>query len=102
LLHQLLLISIFNIYQLDIKAAYPNAELDENLYMEIPQGMKGNGYLHLKKTIYGLKQASRLWNEKLSKTLHDIGFERYKSEPCIYIKKDKYNKICCIIAIYID
>jgi len=51
--------------------------------------MKGNRYLHLKKAIYSLKQAGRLWNEKLNKTLHDIEFERCKKAIHVYmLKKD--------------
>jgi len=92
----------FNIYQLDIKAAYLNAEINEELYMEIPKGMDVGVYIKLKKAIYGLKQAGRLWNDKINKTLLELKFERLKSEPCVYILKDKYKNILCIIAIYVD
>ena len=68
----------FNIYQLDIKAAYLNAEINEELYMEIPRGMDVGGYIKLKKSIYGLKQAGRIWNDKINKTLLELKFERLK------------------------
>jgi len=94
----------FEIYQIDIKAAYLNADLEEELYMEIPEGSEdyGKGYWKLNKAIYGLKQAGRMWNNKLDSVLTEIGFERLKSEPCVYILKDKNKNIICIIAIYVD
>jgi len=94
----------FNIYQLDIKAAYLNADLEEELYMDIPQGDKNynNGFWKLNKAIYGLKQAGRMWNFKINDTLLELGFNRCKSEPCVYIKKDRNNNIICILAIYVD
>ena len=94
----------FSIFQIDIKAAYLNADLDEELYMEIPEGSSdyGKGYWKLEKAIYGLKQAGRMWNNKLNDILIKIGFERLQSEPCVYVKKNKHNKIICIIAVYVD
>ena len=72
--------------------------------MEIPEGSSdyGKGYWKLEKTVYGLKQAGRMWNNKLNDILIKIGFERLQSEPCVYIKKNKHNKIICIIAVYVD
>jgi len=94
----------FEIYQIDIKAAYLNADLEEELYMDIPEGCKdyGKGYWKLEKAIYGLKQAGHMWNNKLDSVLREIGFERLNSEPCVYALKDKYTNIICIIAIYVD
>ena len=94
----------FNIYQLDIKAAYLNAELKEELYMEIPEGDENfkKGYWKLNKAIYGLKQAGRMWNFKINDTLIELGFIRCKSEPCVYVKKDNNNNVICILAIYVD
>jgi len=94
----------FEIYQMDIKAVYLNADLEEELYMKIPEECVdyGKGFWKLDKAIYGLKQSGRMWNNKLDTVLTEIGFKRLKSEPCVYILKDKYNKIICIIAIYVD
>ena len=92
----------FEMYQLDIKAAYLNAEVDEELYMEIPDGFENRGFWKLNKAIYGLKQAGRMWNNKINNTLLNLNFVRSKSEPCVYYRKDNKNNISCILAIYVD
>ena len=72
--------------------------------MKIPEGCVdyGKGFWKLDKAIYDLKQSGRMWNNKLDTVLTEIGFKRLKSEPCVYILKDRYNIIICIIAIYVD
>jgi len=92
----------FKIHQMDIKAAYLNAKLDENIYMELPEGLNQKGYCKLNKALYGLKQSGRMWNETLNKVLLKLGFKRFVSDPCVYIKKDKNNKIICLLAVYVD
>jgi len=88
----------------DIDAAYLNAEIKEELYMKAPEGYSSynNTFWKLNKDIYGLKQAGRAWNEKLNNVLLGINFNRLTSEPCIYIRKNSYNEIICIIAVYVD
>ena len=92
----------FDMYQLDIKAAYLNAEVEEELYMETPEGFENPGFWKLNKAIYGLKQAGRMWNNKINETLLKLGFTRTKSEPCVYCKRDNKGNISCILAIYVD
>jgi len=71
--------------------------------MDIPQGDKNynNRFWKLNKAIYGLIQAGRMWSFKINDTLLELGFNRCKSEPCVYIKKDRNNNIICILAIYV-
>jgi len=78
----------FKIIQIDIDAAYLNAEIKEELYMKAPKGYSSynNTFWKLNKTMYGLKQAGRAWNEKLNNVLLGINFNRLTSEPCIYIR----------------
>jgi hypothetical protein len=94
----------YKIYQIDIKAAYLNAELDEDIYLEIPEGATAykRGYWKLRKALYGLKQSGRLWNETLNKVLTKIGFKRLRSDPCLYTKQNKQGKIICIVTVYVD
>ena len=64
--------------------------------------MKGKEHLFckLKKSIYGLKQSSRCWNEALDKHLKKVGFKQSKNDPCIYIMNAGGEIF--IIAVYVD
>ena len=71
-------INKWNLKQLDIKAAYLNADLNETIYVKIPKGDKNynkNKVWLLKKALYGLKQAGRMWNEEITNFLKSIGFK---------------------------
>jgi len=56
--------------------------------------------LRLKKTIYGLKQSSRIWNERVNKRLTDLGYKRSNLEQYLYIKIE--NDLVTVIALYVD
>jgi len=71
-------------YQLDIQTSYLNAEIDEELYMEVPVCFENsNRYWKFNKAIYGLKQAGKMWNNKINNTLLKLNFFRSKYEPCV-------------------
>ena len=94
----------FNIEQIDINAAYLNANLTEELFMKPPEGHQDykRYFWKLKKAIYGLKQSGREWNLQLNSFILKIGFERLTSEPCLYIKRNNQNNITCILGVYVD
>ena len=94
----------FNIKQLDITAAYLNAPLTENIYMEAPKGHPAHHkyILKLRKALYGLKQSGMEWNKKLNQVLTKLNFIRLQSDPCIYKKLNEHNKIVCLIGVYVD
>lgn len=88
-----------NIDHFDIDTAFLNSDLDESILMEQPEGFcydKSKVCLLLK-SIYGLKQASRLWNLKVNEVLLQDGL---KCEPCVYIKR--VNNSILIVALYVD
>ena len=91
------------LHHVDVHTAFLNGTLQEEVYMEQPVGYVRKGEEHLvcrlKKSIYGLKQASRCWNSVLDSHLRAIGFTQSKSDPCIYMsgKDDKF-----FIAVYVD
>lgn len=63
----------------DVKTAFLNADLEEEIYMYIPEGNERNGFIcRLNKSLYGLRQASRKWNQKFVVELIKLGFRGIK------------------------
>ena len=92
------------LHQMDIKTAFLNGELNEEIFISQPEGFVAKGFedyvCKLKRSIYGLKQSARCWNAELDKKLKNMGFNQCKSDPCIYIKETKEGY--CVIAVYVD
>ena len=65
-----------HVHQLDVKTAFLNGDLEEDIWMQQPPGFSVDGGLacHLKKSLYGLKQAPRAWNKRLTEELESQGF----------------------------
>jgi hypothetical protein len=77
--------------QLDVKTAFLNTDLEEEVYLSIPQGVsldKKSQCLRLKKAIYGLKQAPLAWYNRLSSWLVSVGFSVSTSDPCVFFCLD--------------
>lgn len=90
-----------HVHQMDVKGAFLNGDLNEEIYMVQPEGFaRGKQVCKLNKAIYGLKQASRMWNEKFHKFITRIGFKRCASDYCLYTKFE--NGIRCYILLYVD
>jgi len=58
--------------------------------------------LRLTKMIYGLKQSSRAWNERVNETLTGLGYKRSNLEQCLYIELKIENDLITVIALYVD
>ena len=85
--------------QLDIKSAFLYGKLDEEIYMHLPEGNRISGKVcKLNKSIYGLKQSPRQWNERLTTFLLEYGFKPTAFDPCVLVHDTKE----LIIAIYVD
>mmetsp|Transcript_14864 Transcript_14864/g.25335 ORF Transcript_14864/g.25335 Transcript_14864/m.25335 type:complete len:1270 (-) Transcript_14864:150-3959(-) len=83
--------------QVDIKTAFLNGTLEEEIYIRLPPGLKESGQVFkLRKALYGLKQAAKAWNDILIKFFKENNFQQLINEPCIVIS----DKI--IAAIYVD
>ena len=84
----------------DISNAFTNGELDEELYLRHPPGYPGTPgtMLKLMKSIYGLCQASRVWQLTLTKALMDIGFKQCVSDTCLFYHPDHL----CFVSIHVD
>lgn len=91
-----------NIHQLDAVTAFLNGKLKETVYMEQPKGFDDgtDRYCKLEKSIYGLKQSSRVWNETLNNTLMEFGLQRSLTDQCIYFSIKGQSIL--IVAIYVD
>ena len=89
---------------LDIKTAYLYGDLDQELFMRQPPGYEIKGKEHLvcrlKKSIYGLKQSARCWNQKLHGVLLEIGFQQSAADQCLYIKTEDGKRV--YILVYVD
>ena len=85
--------------QLDIKLAFLNGDLVEEIWMVPPPGIGLHGkILRLDKELYGPKQASLAWFEGLSEALAEIGYISLPSTPCVFISAE--HKI--IVVVYLD
>lgn len=91
-----------NIRQLDVVTAFLHGRLEEEIFMSQPEGFSdGTGrYCKLLKSIYGLKQSSRVWNCTLNQVLLDFGLKRSLTDQCVYhlIKGSRM----FIVAVYVD
>ena len=87
--------------QLEIKTAFFNGELKEEIWMTPPLGIGLDGkVLLLKKALYRLKQAPLTWYEKLSLVLAQMGFNPLYFDPCVFICFIEGRKT--IIVVYVD
>jgi hypothetical protein len=78
----------FEIRQLDVKTAYLNGPLDEELYMRAPEGFHfSSPYWRLHKGLYGLRQAGRQWYLTLHDAYSDLGFTRCGSDWSVYTRR---------------
>ncbi|RVW87522.1 Retrovirus-related Pol polyprotein from transposon RE1 [Vitis vinifera] len=94
----------WNIHQMDVKSTFLNGYLEEEIFVEQPEGfivkgMEEKVYL-LKKALYGLKQAPRAWYSEIDSHLLGLGFTKSLSEFTLYFKK-----VCdetLVVSLYVD
>ncbi|KAI5747542.1 hypothetical protein M8J77_015823 [Diaphorina citri] len=87
--------------QLDIKTAFLNGDLTDEVFIFPPKGVKigNNKVLKLKKSLYGLKQASNCWNNKINNILKNLGFKRSENDSCLYSKVENGSEIYLLIFV---
>ena len=78
----------YEIWQMDVKTAFLNGNLEEEIYMMQLEGFIAKNQEHmvckLERSIYGLKQASRSWNIRFDQAIKSFGLEQNFDEPCVY------------------
>lgn len=94
------------VHQMDVKTAYLHAPIEEEIYLQQPEGFEKTTETReqlvckLKKSLYGLKQSGRNWYKQLNDHLEQNNFERNKSDHCVYRKQIENDTI--IVIIWVD
>ncbi|RVW25234.1 Retrovirus-related Pol polyprotein from transposon TNT 1-94 [Vitis vinifera] len=92
------------LHQMDVKTAFLNGNIDETIYMVQPENFESNDskqlVCRLKRSIYGLKQASRQWYRKFDQVITSFGFKENTVDQCIYLKFSGSKFI--ILVLYVD
>ena len=92
------------VHHMDVKTAFLNGSLKEEIYMKVPEGIinKNNQVCKLNKALYGLKQAARCWFETFEETLKKKGFKNSAVDRCIYILDRGHISKNIYVLLYVD
>ncbi|KAL2249557.1 UNVERIFIED_CONTAM: Retrovirus-related Pol polyprotein from transposon RE2 [Sesamum indicum] len=92
----------WSIHHFDVNNAFLHGSLQEDIYMEPPEGFEVEpGYVcKLKKALYGLKQASREWNKKFTENMQGLGFKQSCHDYCLFTKNVKDGQV--LLLVYVD
>ena len=92
------------VYQMDVKAAFLNGDLDKETYIEQTKGFSTRGQekkvCKLVKSLYGLKQAPKQWHDKFDNIVMSQGFKVNECEKCVYVKDTEHGYV--IICLFVD
>jgi hypothetical protein len=87
------------VWQLDAVNAFVNADIDDDVYISLPEGYSQKGLcLKLLKALYGLKKSPLLWLNEFSKTLRDIGLVPVQGENCLF----RHTTESIFVFFYVD
>nr|KYP45441.1 Retrovirus-related Pol polyprotein from transposon TNT 1-94 [Cajanus cajan] len=93
------------LHQLDIKNAFLNGELQEEVYMNQPPGFIASGETHLvcrlRRSLYGLKQSPRAWFGRFSSALIEFGMTRCEADHSVFFLHSS-SRICIYLVVYVD
>ncbi|SCZ93970.1 BZ3501_MvSof-1269-A2-R1_Chr1-3g01134 [Microbotryum saponariae] len=92
-----------HVHQADIDKAYLHGDLDHDIWMTTPRGfdLPTDKVLRLRRSIYGLKQAGRIWNRHIDASLRDLGYTATGTDHCVYSRIDDRRRPH-YIALYVD
>ena len=87
---------------MDVETAFLNGKLDDEIYLQQPEGYVKPGEDHLvcklEKSLYRLKQSSRCWKKSFRECIEKIGFTQASADPSVFIRKDALS----IIGVQVD
>ena len=94
----------YEIAKFDVKTAFLNGDLQEEIYLQIPDGYvteETRGLVYkLRRSLYGLKQSPRCWNEKFVGFLRSFNFKNIESDKCVFVGVVSDFKV--YLALYVD
>ncbi|GJT14034.1 retrovirus-related pol polyprotein from transposon TNT 1-94 [Tanacetum coccineum] len=92
------------VHQMDVKTAFLNEDLEEEIYMNQPEGFialrQESKVCRLVKSLYGLKQALKQWHQKFDHTMLESGFKINECDKCVYVKDTSSGYV--ILCLYVD
>ena len=91
------------LHQLDIKTAFLNGDIEEDIYLQQPPGYEegpGNLACHLRRALYGLRQAPRQWHARLKPELELCGFTESEADPGLFVHHSKESTV--YLLVYVD
>ena len=92
----------WDLFQMDVKNAFLNGELSEEVYMQPPPGLSVdlNKVCHFRRALYGLKQAPQAWFAKFSSTIFRLGFIASPYDSALFLRRT--NKGTILLLLYVD
>jgi hypothetical protein len=94
----------FKLHQMDVKSAFLNGVLEEEVYVRQPPGFESEKYPHqvykLRKALYGFKQAPRAWYGRLRGFLFEQGFEMGKVDQTLFLLRQ--GRDILVVQVYVD
>ena len=92
----------WNLFQMDVKNAFLNGDLSEEVYMQPPPGLsiESNKVCHLRRALHGLKQAPRAWFAKFSSTISRLGYMTSHYDSVLFLRYT--DKGIILLLLYVD
>ena len=101
------------IHMIDVEAAFLNAEVDSDIFIEMPEGLAphlfynkgmdlGDVVIKLRRAQYGLVQSPRLWMQTFSKILINLGLKQCRTDPCLFVLCDSKGTNLAMVVVYCD
>lgn len=89
------------VHQMDVTSAFLNGVINEDIYMRQPKRFEeGDKVCRLNKSIYGLMQASKAWNDRFNDFISRYGFRRCEEDSCLYVRVGKFGSV--YLLLYVD